>query len=381
MQLTQSLTRYRETWIEISLDAIKHNVRQFKQFIDPATRLMAVVKADGYGHGAVVAANAALEAGADYLSVALLEEALELRATGIRAPILVLGAIPLSAIRAAIEADISITAINSDMVREAAAQSTALKKPAVLHLKVDTGMSRLGVSSKEEALAIANLARSYAQLRIEGIFTHLAYADGEDPTYSRLQFSRFQETLDYLEEAGHCIEIKHCCNSAGTMNFPEMHLDMVRIGIALYGLYPAETLKISHPIRLKQAFRMLTRISALKRIPGNQPVGYGCTSVSNTERTIAVLPAGYADGISRLLSNRGGVRVRGQAAPIVGRVCMDQTMIDVTGIAECRLGDEVVLIGTEDSGPAALDNIAELMGTINYEVVCLIGGRTPRVFV
>lgn len=372
---------HRDTWAEVSLGAIRHNVAQFRRFIAPQVRLMAVVKANGYGHGAAAAAGAALEAGADYLGVALLDEALELREAGIAAPILALGQIPARSLGPAIKAGVTITVFSRESAEQTVAIALERRMPVNVHLKLDTGMSRIGATSSEEAVAIAGLLAACPWIRLEGVFTHFADADGEDPAYTRMQFARFGQMIGELERAGCRFALKHICNSAGTMNYPDMHLDMVRIGIALYGLYPADALRNHPAIRLRQAFRLLTRISAVKRIGRLQPVGYGCASVAEEERTIAVLPAGYADGVSRLLSGRGATQIRGTTVPIVGRVCMDQTMIDVSAIPVCRPGEEAVLIGGDDAGLASIGEVARLMGSIAYEVVCLIGNRVPRIYV
>nr|WP_295970158.1 alanine racemase [uncultured Bacillus sp.] len=371
---------YRDTWAEISFAAIIHNVRQFKDFIHKSVRLMAVVKADGYGHGAVETARAALEAGADDLAVALLDEAIELREAGITQPILVLGYTPNRSIRDAILAGIDITVYSNATLDEVIKQANELKKIASIHLKVDTGMSRIGVQTKEEALALARKADMSPYIFLKGIFTHFAHADSEDPVFTHKQFETFIEVNKYLEKSGILIPLKHCCNSAGTMKFPGMHLDMVRIGIALYGLYPDDSLKNSR-IKLEQAMSLKTRIAAIKTVPKSQPISYGCTYIPTQDSVIATLPIGYADGLSRLLSNRGSVILHGQKVPITGRICMDQTMIDATAVPQALQGDEVTIFGHSGNTFLAIDEIAQLMGTINYEVVCLIGKRVPRVYI
>jgi alanine racemase len=371
---------YRDTWTEISLDNFKDNFFQFRQFVHQHAKIMAVVKADGYGHGAVEIAKAAILSGADYLGVALLDEALQLREAGLSNPILILGYTPARSVQEAILQNITLTVFDDDVLDEIIIQSSRLRKTAAIHLKIDTGMSRIGISSDEEAVLLAKKAGSAPYVYLEGVFTHFANADSDDTTYTYTQFQRFLSVVACLEREQIQVPLKHCCNSAATMKFPELHLDMVRIGIALYGLYPDSSLK-NHLIQLRQAMSFKTKISAVKKVPAAQPISYGCTWKPERESIIATLPLGYADGLSRLLSNRGQVLVHGQKAAITGRVCMDQTMIDATDLENCSVGDEVTIFGQSRSTFQSVDQLAALMGTINYEVVCLIGKRVPRVYV
>ncbi|MCP8971321.1 alanine racemase [Ectobacillus ponti] len=364
---------YRDTWAEVSLAAIEGNATQFRGHIQPDTKLMAVIKADGYGHGAVETAKAALRGGADYLAVAIVDEGLALREAGIAAPILVLGYTPVRSVATALAGGLTLTVFDEAVLDEI----IRLGEAARIHLKVDTGMSRIGVASTEEALHLAERAAAATFVQLEGIFTHFAHADGEDPAYTYEQFHKFLAVAEALERQGIQIPLKHCCNSAATMRFPEMHLDMVRVGIALYGLYPDASLRETVP--LTPAMSLKTKVAAVKTVPAGRPVSYGCTSVLNQERRIATLPIGYADGLSRLLSNRGEMLLHGGLVPIAGRVCMDQTMIDVTASA-CEAGDTVTVFGQDRSAVQSVDQLAAWMGTINYEVVCLIGKRVPRVY-
>lgn len=371
---------YRDTWAEVSLDAIKTNVTQFKHHMKESTKFMAVVKADGYGHGAIEVANASIEAGADYLAVALLDEAIELREAKFTHPILVLGYTPVYAIKKAVTEDITLTVFTHDVLDEIIRQATQLQKQATVHIKIDTGMSRIGVTTKEEALSLAKKIADSPHVHLEGVFTHFANADCEDSTFTMKQFERFMSILDYLEKSRITIPIKHCCNSAATMLYPHMHLDMVRIGIALYGLYPEPFLH-DNPVKLTQAMSLKTKIAHLKTVPAGQPIGYGCTFVPSKDSLIATLPIGYADGVSRLLSNRGSILTRGHAVPITGRVCMDQMMIDVSDIPSSSLDDEVVFFGHNEGVFQSVEVIAALMGTNNHEVVCGVSKRVPRVYV
>lgn len=370
---------YRDTWAEISLDAIKHNIDQYKKHIGKSVKLMAVVKADGYGHGAVPVAKAVIQAGADYLAVALLDEAIELREAGITESILVLGYTPTRSVKEAIIADIDLTVFSEDVLDEIIFQSGQLQKSVSIHLKIDTGMSRIGVRSGEEALLLAEKATASPFVTVKGIFTHFANADSEDPSYTNKQFERFTSVISFLEKHNIHIPLRHCCNTAGTMSFPEMHLDMVRVGIGLYGLYPDASLK-KHAISLRQAMSLKTKVAALKTVPVSQPISYGCTFAPLKDSLIATVPIGYADGLSRLLSNRGQFLLHGQKVHVAGRVCMDQTMIDVSNVPACQQGDVVTIFGFNGDVFQSIDEIASLMGTINYEVVCLIGKRVPRVY-
>ncbi|WP_211171128.1 alanine racemase [Bacillus sp. DNRA2] len=370
---------YRDTWAEISLEAIKHNVTQYKRFIGTNVQLMAVVKADGYGHGAVEVAWGAIESGANYLAVAILDEALELREAGITAPILVLGYTPNRSIKAAINADIELTVFSRETLSEIIHQATTLDKMVSIHLKVDTGMSRIGLQTAEEVLQLALTAQKCRHVFVKGIFTHFAHADSADSTYTYKQFERFNNIISFLENRQLYVPLKHCCNTAATMNYPEMHLDMVRVGIGLYGLYPDSALK-SHQIKLKQAMTLNTTVAALKKIPLKQPISYGCTKLASEGSMLATLPIGYADGLSRSLSNKGVFLLKGKRVLVAGRVCMDQTMIEVPESVKCTEGDIVTIFGYHEEVFQSVDEIAILIGTINYEVVCLIGKRVPRIY-
>lgn len=372
---------YRETWAEVSLDAIAHNAGLFRKQAAQGCRVMAVVKANGYGHGAVQAAQAAIRAGAEYLGVALVDEALQLRAAGISQPILVLGYTPPRGVEAAVRHGITLTVYTEDVLREAIACAKKQRREARVHMKFDTGMTRIGLPSAEAVIGMAEQAAAAAPfVALEGLFTHFADADGPDPAFTLEQFARFSACIDALEARGLHIPIKHCCNSAAAMRFPRMHLDMIRVGIALYGLYPSARLRLpEYPLR--QAMQLKTKIASLQRIEPGRTVSYGRTYRAATERIAATIPVGYADGLSRALSNCGYALVRRQRVPIIGRICMDQAMLDVTEAEGIRAGDEVVIFGGNGvEASISIDEVAAWMGTINYEVVCLIGSRVPRVY-
>ncbi len=370
-------TSYRDTWVEISLDAIKGNVEAFRKHINKKSKLLAVVKADGYGHGAVEVGKVALEAGAEGLGVALLDEALELREAGIEAPILVLGYTKPEAVKLAIENHITLTVYGEDVLQAIAKACHESDKTAKVHIKVDTGMTRIGIQTKEKVLDLVK-SLTDERVEVEGIYTHFADADNTDETYTRQQFKRFLEITSYLEENGYQIPIKHCCNSAATISYPEMHLNMCRVGISIYGLYPGEHMK--KVISLTQAMTFQTKPTLIKEVKTGQPVSYGCTYFPEKDSIVATLPVGYADGLSRQLSNKGEMTIKGDRAPIVGRVCMDQTMIDVTHLGQVNESDVVTIFGDESKGYISLDEVAERLDTIHYEVVCLIGKRVPRVY-
>ncbi|MFA1820336.1 alanine racemase [Virgibacillus oceani] len=369
---------YRGTWTEISLDAIYQNVKAFKQHIGDNTKYMAVVKADGYGHGAVEITNEALAAGADYIAVAILDEAVLLRDAGIEAPILVMGYTPPEAIRTAIKHDITLTVFSPEAAEAVKVLANDLQKQIRVHIKVETGMNRIGLKNKEDVLELArSLSSEYVV--IEGAFTHFANADNKDTAYTDKQFESFLEVTDYLKENGIDVPIKHCCNSAGTIAHLSKHLDMVRVGIAMYGLYPEDFMK--EIIDLTQAMTLNTKPVFLKTLEPHESISYGCTFTTEQDSKIATIPIGYADGFSRLLSNRGDVMINGERARIVGRICMDQSMIDVTGMENVDHHTIFSVFGDENAGHIPMAEVAELMGTIHYETTCLIGKRIPRVYV
>ncbi|RKQ33558.1 alanine racemase [Oceanobacillus halophilus] len=370
---------YRDTWVEVSLDSIQGNVKAFKKHLNPGSKFMAVIKADGYGHGAKEIGEAALEAGADYLAVALLDEAIRLRQSGIQAPILVLGYTgSTKAFEDAIQNNITLTVYTDDSAGQIRSIAENLKQTVHVHIKIDSGMNRIGIKEKEKVLELAqSLESNYVDL--EGVFTHFADADNTDSSYTKKQFSHFTTVCNYLEENGFTIPLKHCCNSAGTIAYPDMHMDMVRVGISLYGLYPSEHLR--EKIALKQAMSFKTKPVMIKKVEAEEPISYGCTFKPKETSIIATIPVGYADGFTRALSNKGNVTVKGKKAPIVGRICMDQSMIDVSGIQNVNEQEVFTIFGEPNDGFISLAEVADQLGTIHYEIVCLIGSRVPRVYI
>ena len=364
----------RPTWAEIDLGAIGHNVRYFKSLLKPRTRLCAVVKAEGYGHGAAAVARAALASGADCLAVAILGEALSLREAGFIEPILIMGHTPPSAAPLVVAGRLTQTIWNMDQAQALAAAAEAQGLRARVHLKIDTGMGRLGLAPAEAGPLAAALSK-LPGLDLEGAFTHFAQADAPDKTAALRQFADFEKALEAIGGQGVALSLRHAANSAAALDLPQTHLDMVRLGISLYGLKPSDECGGAAPLR--PAMRFKTRVIFLKDVPAGTPLSYGGAYVTPGPARIATLPVGYADGWARLLTGRAEVAIGGRRARIVGRICMDQCLADVTALEGLETGAEVLLFGGPEL-PA--DEVAALLGTINYEVVCMVGRRVPRLY-
>jgi alanine racemase len=369
----------RPTWVEIDLSAIGANSRRIKQHIGPNVELLASLKADAYGHGALRVAQTVLHNGASRLGVATLGEAAPLRQAGITAPILIFGYLPPWQMREAVRLGVTVTIYSLEGVQALSQAAQSLGTEASAHLKVDSGMGRLGLRAedRQSILRVAAEARSLPGVILEGIFTHFACADSADQTHCRLQLARFKEVLAALEEAGLRPPLVHAANSAATLTLPEAHFGMVRVGIALYGLHPSDEVKL--PEGFQPALSFKTNIAQVKEVPAGECISYGCAFVTPTAMRIAVIPVGYADGFRRAPTNWGEVLVRGRRAPLVGRVCMDQSMLDVSNIPGVAVGDEVVLIGQQGQETLSAEAVAARLGTINYEVVSEILARVPRV--
>lgn len=368
-----------ERWarVEIDLGAIAHNVRTLKALTSPGTHFMAVVKADGYGHGAEQVARAALRAGADRLGVATLEEALALRESGIRSPLQLLSEPPASSVGLLLEHDLIPTVTTRRFAEALGDAASAAGTEARYHLKIDTGMNRIGVRAEDAPLFAAELGRRPG-LRMEGVFTHFATADVPGDWDFRTQLERFGDAVARMRDENTRPELVHACNSAGAILHPEAHLDMVRCGIALYGLHPAPS--TYERIDLRPAMRVVARASLVKRIGMGEGVSYGLTWRAAAPTTVATVPLGYADGVHRVLSNRMQVLAGGVRCPQIGRVCMDQFMFEVPRSARVAEGDEVVICGVQGGERILMDEMAELAGTINYEIACAFGMRMPRVY-
>lgn len=362
----------------VDLEAIAHNVRALKQRTQPGTELMAIVKADGYGHGAVPVARACLAAGAARLGVAIIEEGIELRRAGIAAPILVVGATPPERAPEALDHHLALAVYSQELVLALEAAASERGRRARVHLKVETGMGRLGLPPGEELLALARLCAGLRRIEVEGVFSHLALADSADKSHARQQRVAFEAALSDLESVGVRPPVRHLANSAATLELPECHYDVVRPGISLYGYYPSA--EVAPTAGLRPALTWLTRVAWVKDVPPGTCIGYGCTYRTPTAARIATLPLGYADGYPRALSNVGEVLIGGKRAPIVGRVCMDQIMVDVSDVPGVACGDEAVLLGRQGDQVITADDIARRIGTINYEILTGVGKRVPRVY-
>ncbi len=365
----------RPTWATVDTAAIRGNIQRIAARLSPGVRICAVVKADGYGHGAVAVSRVALEAGASMLAVAIVNEAVELRVAGFTCPILVMG--PAEACDAARIVDYGLDATVYDLAAAQALSDAAVyaQGKAAIHLKIDTGMRRVGCEPSDAA-GLATAIAALPGARLAGVFSHFATADAEDLGFARVQLARYRAALDAISAAGIDPGIRHLANSAAAIRLPEAGFDMVRLGIAMYGLKPSADREWE--VELKPALSLRTRVSMVKDIAAGESVGYGRRFTAARKSRIATLPLGYADGWPRALSGRVSLLVRGKRAPLVGSVCMDQCMLDVTDVPGVLAGDEVLLYGTAEL-PA--DEIAAALGTINYEVACLVGRRVPRVYV
>jgi alanine racemase len=364
----------RPSWLEIDLDGLASNVKAMKNLIGHTVALMAVVKADAYGHGAIATSRTALLNGAEYLAVGAMHEALELREAGIDAPILVLNYSPLSAVRQAVRQGITLTVYDLDIARAYDRAARELGSKLRVHVKVDTGMGRLGVLASA-ALPLFRHLLSLKHLDIEGIYTHFSSAD-EDPEYTAGQVRVFKDVLKPLRASGFNPAYIHAANSAGTLASKDNHFNMVRIGLALYGQSPSPTLAL--PENVRPVLTWKTVIAQVKTLPSGHPVGYGNTYLTSGEETIAVIPVGYADGFRRAPNHWGEVLVHGQRAPIVGRVSMEKTSINVTQIPDVTIGDEVVLLGKQGDAAITVDDVAARLGTVSYEVLTGILPRAAR---
>ena len=368
---------HRLTWAEIDLGAMAHNVRELRKRIGPEVRILGVVKDDGYGHGAVPVARTALEAGVGYLGVSGPDEGRELREAGLKAPILIFGAGRPEEAGEIVEHNLTATLCTDEFAASLARSGRERGQKAKVHLKVDTGMGRIGVHFEEAADFVRRWAGE-KNLEIAGIYTHFPSAEEEDKTFSRIQIARFKEVIARLGEEGINIPLKHLANSAAILNLPESYFDLVRPGLIIYGLYPGPAMR--KEINLRPALSLKTKIVYLKRTPPGISISYGRTYITGQETMIATLPVGYGDGYSRFLSNKGEVLVKGKRAPIRGRVCMDQTMIEVGHLPGVRVGDEVVLIGKQGKENISVEEIAEKIATVPHEIVCRLAKRVPRSY-
>ncbi|HEY9728262.1 MAG TPA: alanine racemase [Chroococcales cyanobacterium] len=366
-------------WVEIDRAALSHNVRQLKKLLTPATQLMAVVKADAYGHGAIVVARTALDAGAGGLCVATLQEGIQLREAGIEAAILLLGATNTpEQVRAIAHWQLQPTLCTPQQALVFSETLSELNQTLPVHLKLDTGMSRLGMPW-QEARQFVQLVQQLPYLKIESVYSHLATADSPDPTVMRLQHQRFENAIAQLHEAGIQPPRLHLANSAATLTDPALHYDWVRVGLSLYGLYPAEHLRST--VNLKPVMQVKARVTQVKTIPPGTGVSYGYQFIADREMRLAVIGIGYADGVPRNLSNKMTVLIRGQKMRQIGAITMDQLMLDVSSIPDLQTGEVVTLIGQDGDFQISADDWAESLGTISWEILCGFKHRLPRVTV
>jgi alanine racemase len=369
-------THHRPTWAEIDLKAVEHNFKQVKKVSGKNIKVMAVVKANAYGHGTVEVSRVLERLGVDYLGVATTDEALRLRDHGIKAPILILGHVLPSEVKTAIERNITLTISNDELIEAINKVTKIGRKKACIHIKIDTGMGRIGVWHEEAMNFIKNLSQN-KNIIVEGIYTHFSSV-GRDDFFTDYQFESFERILSKLESFDIDIPLKHTANSIATVDMKRSHLNLVRPGLVIYGMYPKVTFQ--KLINLKPAMALKTRIVFIKDTPPGRSISYGRTYVTQKHTKIATLPIGYADGYARSLSNKAEVLVRGERAPVVGKVTMDQTMIDVGHIKDVKVGDEVVLIGKQGKDEIRAEKLARLAGTIAYETVCSISNRVPRIY-
>ena len=370
---------YLRTWCEVNLRAIRENLRHIREKAGEGIKVMAVIKADGYGHGAVEVGKAVCK-DVDYFGVATIEEAVELRQAGIHVPVMVLGYTSPSQYPLNIRYDVEQTIYTMEMARGISEEAGRKGKTARVHIALDTGMTRIGVSPDERGQAFVQEVQALPHLEITGLFSHFSCADMEDKTYSEQQMERFDHFVDLLEENQIHIPMKHLCNSAGIMEFDHHRFDMVRAGIILYGLYPSDEVD-QGALALTPAMSWKSHVVNIMEPELHRGVSYGATYVTDRPCRIATVSIGYADGYPRSLSNKGWMLIRGRKAPIVGRVCMDQTMVDITDIPDVQMEDVVTLIGTDGEERISVEDMADLSGSFNYEFVCDVGQRVKRVYV
>ncbi|MFU1718893.1 alanine racemase [Bacillus velezensis] len=372
----------REVWIEVDLDAIKKNVRAIRRHIPNTSKIMAVVKANAYGHGSVEVARQALESGASELAVASVEEGIVLRRAGITAPILVLGFTALSCVKKSAVWNITLSAFQVSWIKKAnrILEKEADSKRLSIHINVDTGMGRLGVRTEEDLLAVVKALKSSTYLSWDGIFTHFSTADEPDTELTMLQHEKFISFLRFLKNQDITLPTVHMCNTAAAIAFPEFSADMIRLGIGLYGLYPSASIKELNLVDLTPALSLKARIAYVKAmVTDPRTVSYGATYIAEPGEIIATIPIGYADGYSRALSNRGFILHRGRRVPVAGRVTMDMIMVSL-GENEGKQGEEVVIYGKQKGAEISVDEIAEMLGTISYEVLSVLSRRVPRFY-
>ena len=374
------MKQYSRVCERVDLDAIFYNFQMMKANIKDGVQMIAVIKTDGYGHGAVQIAR--LLEPVDYIwgyAVATLDEAVVLRKNEIKKPILVLGCIFPDQWEAMIENEVRMTTYTVEMAKGVSNLAVKMGKDAYIHIKLDTGMSRLGFQIHEDSVDAIEEISKMPGLKLEGMFTHFAKADETDKAYTDVQIGKYNYMRDELKKRGVTFPIYHCSNSAGIIDIKKANMDLVRAGISIYGLYPSEEVEKKN-VPLRPAMELISHVSYVKTVPEGTPVSYGGTYVTEKETSLATIPVGYADGYSRRLSNRGSVLIHGTRCPILGKVCMDQCMVDVSAVPQAKVGDTVTLIGRDGEDEITAAEIAGIMETIHYEVVCDISKRVTRVY-
>ena len=381
-ELQEKLESYQRVWAEVDLDAIWENMVHMKENIAENTKILAVIKTDGYGHGGVPIAKMLEQL--DFMfgyAAATYEEAHVLREAGVKKPILILGYTFPYCYEELIREEIRPAVYRRDTVEELVAAAAKVGQKAKVHIKVDTGMGRIGITPDEEGLEFVRFLMGHPELEVEGIFTHFAKSDEEDKTSAYHQLALFQNFIDRIQtELGLTIPVKHCSNSAAILEMPQANMDMVRAGITTYGLYPSEEVS-KDIVPLRAAMSLYSHIVYCKTIHAGQSVSYGGLFTAQKDTRVATIPVGYGDGYPRSLSGKGYVLIRGKKAPILGRVCMDQFMVDISEIPEAMDGDKVTLLGMDGTERITAEELGELSGRFNYEFVCDLGKRIPRVYI
>lgn len=365
----------------VSLDAIAHNFEEMKKNIADGTKIVAVIKADGYGHGAEAIAR--LIEGYEYIwgfAAATAEEAIQLKDAGVKKPVLILGIVFEEYFQELIQKEVRMTVCDYDMAKALSEEAVRQGRQVHIHIGLDTGMSRIGFADKPESVEEIKRIAALSNVEIEGMFTHFARADETDKSPAEDQLKRYLAFVELLEKAGVQIPLKHCSNSAGIIRMPEANLNMVRAGITIYGIYPSAEVE-RDIVKLIPAMELKSHVAFVKDLPAGTAISYGGTFASETDLRVATIPVGYADGYPRTLSNKGWVLIHGQKAPILGRICMDQFMVDVTHIADVKHGDEVTLIGRDGDECIHIDELGDLSGRFSYEFACEISKRVPRVYI
>lgn len=369
-------------WAEVDLSAIKHNMQEIKKLVAYHVNIMAVVKANAYGHGLVEVAKTLVNEKVAYLAVARLDEAIKLRKSSIKIPVMVMGYTNPSRYVELIDNDITQTIYNLQLAVNLNNVAKMLGKKAKIHIEIDTGMGRLGFVPSQHSLEQISQITKLSNLECEGIYTHFADADNSDNTYTVRQLELFFDLLNELLKRGVDFKFKHAANSAAVINYPQSHLNMIRPGIMIYGIYPSEEMSKCY-VNLKPAMTLKAVVSNVKTVNAGTCIGYGCTYCANKKTLIATIPIGYGDGYTRRLTQSAKaaeVLIHGVRAPVVGSICMDQCMIDVTHIDNVSIGDEVVIFGKQEREEITVDEIARNAGTISYEVVSTLAARVPRIY-